>query len=214
MRKKLNSLFPISKIQMVLTNETRKEVKQFFNLFSSIVDDVTVTQYNERGGNLEDLLPKEKDKVSKYLEKNNLPKDTPHLTEANEKIYISDGRKPCHQIFQRLMITYDGRVGMCCHDWGARHCIGFVDKNGFDIDQAISEIENEITKNKKGFELLKNAKRPRPLNTPEEKVKDLSEIWNGKELNRVRDLHKKNKINDLEICRNCSFKDTYLWKQI
>ena len=214
MRKKLNSLFPISKIQMVLTNETKKEVKQFFNLFSSIVDDVTVVQYNERGGNLEDLLPKEKDKVSKYLEKNNLPKDTPHLTEANEKIYISDGRKPCHQIFQRLMITYDGRVGMCCHDWGARHCIGFVDKNGFDIDQAISEIENEITKNKKGFELLKNAKRPRSLNTPEEKVKDLSEIWNDKELNRVRDLHKKNKINDLEICRNCSFKDTYLWKQI
>jgi hypothetical protein len=40
---------------MVMTKDTRDEVDNFYNLFGEIVDDVTVTQYNERGGNLDDL---------------------------------------------------------------------------------------------------------------------------------------------------------------
>ena len=52
-----------------------------------------------------------------------------------KKIFISRKRKPCEQIFQRLMVTYNGRVGMCCHDWGAQHGVGFVDKESFEKDQ-------------------------------------------------------------------------------
>ena len=53
-KKRLNAKFPITKIQMVLTEDTRLETDSFFNLFIDIVDDVTVTPYTERGGGLED----------------------------------------------------------------------------------------------------------------------------------------------------------------
>ena len=213
-RKKMRSLFPISKIQMVLTKDTRSEIKEFFDLFDTIVDDVTVTQYSERGGNMNDLLPENKKKIVDYLQKNNLPKDTPHLVEGDGKVHISKSRKPCEQLFQRLMVTYDGRIGMCCHDWGARHCIGYVDKMGFNIDKSINEIERKINQNKKGFELLKNAIKPRELNSPDKKIKNLKEIWNSKELNNIRSLHKQNRNDEIEICKNCSFKDTYDWVEI
>ena len=54
-RKKLNSQLPRTKIQMILTDETRKVQKEYFELFKDIVDDVSVKQYTERGGNLNDL---------------------------------------------------------------------------------------------------------------------------------------------------------------
>ena len=38
------------------------------------------------------------------------------------------------QVFQRLMITYNGRVGMCCHDWGAQHGVGYVNKDAFKME--------------------------------------------------------------------------------
>ena len=40
---------------MVLTEETRGEIESFYNLFNDIVDDVTVIQYNERGGEISSL---------------------------------------------------------------------------------------------------------------------------------------------------------------
>ena len=35
-----------------MTKETRDEVDDFYQLFKDYADDVTVTQYNERGGKL------------------------------------------------------------------------------------------------------------------------------------------------------------------
>jgi len=131
-RKKLNSKFPVTKIQMILTRDSRDEVENFFALFKPIVDEVTITQYNERGGNLEDLSINEKKIVNAYLEENKLPKDTPFMVDFEGNIFISKNRKPCEQIFQRLMLTFDGRVGMCCHDWGAQHGVGFIDSMAFD----------------------------------------------------------------------------------
>ena len=46
----LKAKFPRTKIQMVLTKDTRNEQKEFFHLFKNIVDDVSVKQYSERGG--------------------------------------------------------------------------------------------------------------------------------------------------------------------
>jgi len=54
-KNEMKSKFPITKIQMILTKETRNEKENFFKLFSDILDDVTVTQYNERGGSISDL---------------------------------------------------------------------------------------------------------------------------------------------------------------
>ena len=213
-KKKMKAKFPISKIQMILTKDTREEVDDFFSSFEDIVDDVTITQYNERGGNIADLTSEQKIKLERYLPKNNLPKDTPYLVNFEGDIYVSRKRKPCEQLFQRLMITYDGRVGMCCHDWGAQHGIGFVDKDAFDNKKIVLDIEKKINDKKKGFELLSNAKKPEDFNEPKHKVETLMNIWNGNELNKVRKKHFEGKVNDIDVCKECTFKDTYSWEKV
>lgn len=213
-RDKKNAKFPVTKIQMVLTDETRSEINQFYELFNTIVDDVTVTPYSERGGNLNSLKAEHKKKILEYIKKNNLPSDTKYSVEAGDKINIAIGRKPCAQIFQRIMITYDGRVAMCCMDWGAQHCIGYVNKAAFNIDKTLKDLKIKIDNNKKGFELLKKAKYPKEYNKPKKVINSIKEIWNGEEINKVRNLHNSNKINELEICKGCDFTDTYIWKVI
>ena len=213
-KKKMNSKFPISKIQMLLTKDSRKEVDNFFELFGNIIDDVTIMHYNERGGKIDDLLTEQKKKLEKYLTNNNLSKDTPYLVNFNGDIYVSRKRKPCEQLFQRLMITYEGRVGMCCHDWGAQHGIGFIDKKAFNNKKAFLDIENKIKEKKRGFELLNQAKIPKNFNEPKHIVENLNKIWNGAELNKVRKKHYNGEVNNVEVCKECTFKDTYSWEKI
>ncbi len=154
------------------------------------------------------------DQIIKELKKENLPIDTPYMVEAHEKISISTKRKSCEQIFQRLMITYDGRVAMCCMDWGAQHCIGYIDKSAQNIDKTLKELKDKIQKNKSGFELLKNAKFPQKFNEPKFEIKKIKELWNGAEINKVRKIHHKAELNNIDICKKCDFKDTYLWREI
>jgi hypothetical protein len=131
------------------------------------------------------------------------------------EIFISKKRKACEQIFQRLMLTYNGRAGMCCHDWGAQHGVGFIDKDAYqNDDKEFLKVKEKIDANKKGFELLKDAKLPNKFNEPESKVESIEEIWNGKELNKVRKIHRENKLNELKVCENCTFKDTYYWEKV
>ncbi len=214
LKKKMKAKFPVTKIQMVLTDESRNEIDDFYNLFGQIVDDVTVTPYSERGGNLNDLKKNQKNKLINYLKKNNLPLDTKYSVEAGEKISVAIGRRSCDQIFQRVMITYDGRVAMCCMDWGAQHCIGYINKKAFDIKKTLEDLKSKIDGNKKGFELLKNAQYPKEFNNPPLKTDSIKNIWNGKEINKVRNIHKKNQLDKISICKACDFKDTYVWKEI
>ena len=59
-KQKLNSKFPYTKIQMIITHETVNEVDSFFKMFNPIVDDVSVISYTERGGDFDKLTEKEK----------------------------------------------------------------------------------------------------------------------------------------------------------
>ena len=213
-KKEMNAKFPVTKIQMIMTEDSRNEVDNFFDLFNDIVEDVTVTQYNERGGNISDLTKTQKDKLKQYLNNNNLPDDTPYLIDFEGNLFISKKRKPCEQLFQRLMITYDGRVGMCCHDWGAQHGIGFIDEKAFDNSSVVKDLENKIMNKKKGFELLSNAVKPKSFNEPVNKVESLEQIWQGKELNKVRNQHYKGNVDSVKVCKECTFKDTYTWEKI
>ena len=54
-RDELGSKFPFTKIQMILTKDTINEVNEFVNNFGDIVDNVSVNQYTERGGDIKDL---------------------------------------------------------------------------------------------------------------------------------------------------------------
>ena len=127
-RNETGSPFPRTKIQMILTDETRKVQDEYFKLFKDIVDDVSVKQYTERGGDLTDL-DKNFAKLIK-TQKNDLiqkfGKDAALLKDSKNNVYISDGRLPCEQPFQRVLTTYDGKVGMCCYDWGATHTVGYL----------------------------------------------------------------------------------------
>ena len=209
-----NSIFPITKIQMIMTKKTRSEVNQFYELFRDCVDDITVTQYNERGGEIDDLDFKKKKIILDYLNINNLDKNTPYMVDIDDNIFISEKRRTCDQIYQRLMVTYSGKVGMCCHDWGAQHAIGYLSKESFEEDKEIITLSKKIEQNKKGFELLKNAIIPKNLNSPEKKIQSLKSLWQGSTLNYVREKHENNEINSIDVCKKCTFKDTYVWKKI
>ena len=112
------------------------------------------------------------------------------------------------------MVTYDGKVGMCCLDWGAKHNLGYLSNKGFSTKIEEKKIIDNLKIKKKGFELLKDAKLPETYNEPEKKISSIKEIWNGLELNKVRDMHLNDKINDIEVCKNCNSKDTFVWEKI
>ena len=211
-KKELNKTFPLTKIQMVMTKTTRNEVDSFFNLFSDIIDDVVVTQYQERGGNLEDITDEQKNKIQTYQKSNHINQ---YIAKANGDLLVSTNRKTCDQPYQRLMIAYNGQVGMCCHDWGAQHCIGYLDEDGINnYDKELNETFQNVKDNKKGFELLKNVKMPEKYYEAKKKVSTLEEIWKGKELNSVRSKHEKGQINEIDVCANCTYKNSYNWKKI
>jgi len=214
LKKEKKRLFPITKIQMVITNETKSEINDFFNLFEGYVDDITVTPYQERGGGLDDVNNKIKQKLKNYFIKNNLSLETPYLSQGDDKLFVSEGRESCFQPLQRLMITYNGMVAMCCLDWGAQHCVGYVDELAYQNDIENDKVNEKIQKGQRGFELLKNAKYSPKYNVPQKKISTLKEIWYGKEIDAVREIHKKKLLDKLDVCKKCSFMDTYKWKKI
>ncbi len=214
LKKKRKQIFPITKIQMVLTENSRDEVDEFYELFGGLINDITVTQYQERGGKIDDLKKNQKDRLNKYIYKNNLDQNVPYMVSPDDKIFVSTSRIPCEQLFQRLMITYSGKVGMCCHDWGAKHTVGYIDEKGFDEIEDIKKVKKNIVNKNKGFTLLKDAKLPEELNKPEKKVQNIIDIWKNEELKKVRQIHKEKKVSQLKVCENCTFKETYNWKSI
>ena len=137
LRKKMKSVFPRTKIQMVLTEDTFKEQDKYFSLFKDIVDDVSVKQYTERGGKIKDIDEKYIRAAcsNENIEKTNLnfkikkiDSNAEIMKDSNGNLFISKGRLPCEQPYQRMLVTYDGRVSMCCYDWGSMHPVGYVDK--------------------------------------------------------------------------------------
>ena len=211
-RENMNAKFPRTKVQMILTKEAYPEQASFFDLFHNFVDEVTVTQYSERGGNIEDLNASDKKRYKKLCNDLNLPDNSPYLKKSDGSISISDSRVPCGQPYQRMFVTYDGRVAMCCEDWGAMHSIGYVSDESFnDEDGDKKLVLDHIKSGRKGFELMSDAIMPPKHNKPKKMIQTLSQIWTGHEVEKVRKAHGDNKANEISICKNCTFKDTYNW---
>ena len=100
---------------------------------------------------------------------------------------------------------------MCCYDWGATHPVGYVSEKAFNNKSDYTDVMEKTKNNKKGFELLSNIEMPKELNNPKEVTSSIKEIWYGAEINEVRDKQVNNCSNDLAICKDCTFKDTYDW---
>ena len=201
---------------MVLTETTHSEQKKFFSLFSNIVDEVSVKQYTERGGKLKDINDNFTKQIGDEIEslKKNYDSEANLMRDSDNNMYISEGRLPCEQPFQRMLITYDGRTSMCCYDWGSMHPVGYVDKLAIEVgDKEHEEVKKKSDKKEKGFDQM-NLEMPKKFNNPSKKVETLEDIWNGKEINHVRENHVNDKLTNVEICKNCPFKETYKWKKI
>ena len=204
----LGAKFPFTKIQMILTKETINEVNEFYENFSDFVDNVSVNQYTERGGDLKDLNEEEKRKYKKILKDKNLPMDTPYMKDIEGNIKLAIGREPCKQPFQRLLVTYDGS------DVFVIGCISsfYTDKKAFDNLADYNDVLQKIKNKKKGFELLKEAKLSTEHNKPKKELSNLKKIWNGLEIDKVRSEHLNNRGDKVSICSKCTFKDVYKWE--
>ena len=210
-RSQMRSALPYTKIQMIMTEETFDEKESFFNLFSDCVDDVSVSQYTERGGEITDIDEATRGIYNQGLLKHDLPEGTPYMRDPKGRLFLSKHRKPCEQPFQRLLVTYEGRVGMCCYDWGAAHPVGYLKPEAYQNDKEYDNIIERARKKDKGFELLSKVEKSIIFNQPPEKVNTLKEIWFGKEIDAVRKIHISNNVDDVVICSGCDFKDTYEW---
>jgi MoaA/NifB/PqqE/SkfB family radical SAM enzyme len=209
------ALFPRTKIQMILTSETFSERESFYTLFEEYVDDVSVKQYTERGGKLSELDPTTQQRLQTTLVERNLSPDTPFFRDKDGKLFIAVGRLPCEQPYQRLLVTYDGRAGMCCYDWGAQHPVGYADKLAIELgENEYSRVLERAKAGAKGFIPLKAVGMPRHYNTPASVVQSLSEIWTGSEIDAVRTAHVEGRGGDVAICKTCPFKETYRWEAI
>ena len=214
-KKKLNSKFPRTKIQMVLTEKTREEKNSFYNLFENYVDDISVKQYSERGGKIKDLnldyFKNSSTSRDELIKRVNTESDV--MKNINGEIFISEKRLPCEQPFQRLLISYDGIVSMCCYDWGNQHPVGFIDDLSFNNKNEVLNIKKKIENNSKGFQLMK-PNIPKQFNFPKKKVNSVEEIWSSEDIEFVRTEHIKGNIEKIEVCKNCTFKETYAWTKV
>jgi MoaA/NifB/PqqE/SkfB family radical SAM enzyme len=211
-RAEMNSPFPRTQIQMVLTAETHAEQEAFFALFEDCVDDVSVKAYTERGGSLADLDPETRTEVRTFLDAHAMPADTPYWRDRTGTVFVSTGRLPCEQVFQRLMVTYNGSVSMCCYDWGNEHPVGYLDSQAWEegLEPYLITID-KASRRAPGFDRMPNLTLPTRHTVPPSRAQTLKEIWDGQALNDVRRHHLEGQVDQVEICGQCPFKETYQW---
>tara|TARA_B110000037_G_scaffold210026_1_gene259830 strand:+ start:7424 stop:8785 length:1362 start_codon:yes stop_codon:yes gene_type:complete len=223
LKKKLKSTFPRTKIQMVLTKDTFAEQDEYFSLFKDIVDDVSVKQYTERGGKINDVGEEYlrsacgneniEGSTINYVTKKIDP-NAEIMKDPDGNLFVSKGRLPCEQPYQRMLVTYDGRVSMCCYDWGSMHPVGYVDQLAIENgEKEHKKIKKKADKKAKGFDLMK-LELPKIFNEPLKEVKTIEQVWYGDDINLVRTKHSKNLLEDVPICKGCPFKETYDWQKI
>jgi len=152
--------------------------------------------------------------VKKILDRKKVNPNSEFMRDSDGKIFVSKGRLPCEQPYQRMLVTYDGRVSMCCYDWGSMHPVGYVDQLAIDIgEKEYEKVKKKADLKTKGFDLM-NLEMPKIFNQPKKKVRTIEEIWFVDDINNVRTKHSKNLLEEVPIFKNCPFKETYNWEKI
>ncbi|MDB2411925.1 radical SAM protein [Litoricolaceae bacterium] len=196
-RREIGAAFPYVKVQMVDIDNSGDSHRDLFQLFGGIVDEIQVSPYSERVENGSG--------VSWWSNGVGL-----EMSDSSGNRLISVGRRGCYQPFQRLMVTYDGRVSKCCYDWGSANPVGYVgDRKPAQIDPAVLIASDRAIKNKKGFEkdVGKTVQDFQPI--PE--VRGLSDCWVGEPMNSFRKLQIDERLCGDNLCKKCDFKDSFKW---
>lgn len=103
LRKELGRDKPRIVINTVLMRETQDEIFQVFEKWAPYVDKINVLPVG-RYGNVDDLAP-------------------------IQRLSGQVKRRPCHQIFDRMMIFWDGTVTVCCADINADLKVGHIQES-------------------------------------------------------------------------------------
>ncbi len=216
LKQEMGSPLPRTKIQMILMLETFEEQDSFFALFEDCVDDVSVKAYTERGGRLPDLDEVMRRAIEPDMAEHGIDHNAAYWRDLDGNLFVSKGRLPCEQPFQRLIVTYDGRVSMCCYDWGSEYPVGYVDEEGFaNGDDDYEKVMDSIKAGKTGFaEHMATARMPKRYVDPPKIVETLGQIWHGAIINEVREKHICGRLEDVPICTRCPFKETYHWLKV
>jgi MoaA/NifB/PqqE/SkfB family radical SAM enzyme len=219
-RSELGAAFPLTRVQMILIGEAYNETQEFYRLFDGVIDDIMVKAYSERGGKFEELAPEDRKKVQHHFTHHEKAPELNMSTlefwkDAEGNIFYATGRLPCQQIYQRLMVSYDGSVHMCCYDWAAEHPVGYVSAMAYENGmQDYAAVVDSAKRGTKGFKLLSSVVMPHRYVFPEGKTQTLAEIWDGAVLNAVREAHVGGRIDEVPICRKCPLKETYNWQNV
>ncbi|MBF0234431.1 MAG: radical SAM protein [Desulfamplus sp.] len=92
---------------------------------------------------------------------------------------ITVERKPCPLLWSQAVVAWDGRLGLCCEDFNIDHSPGKVGL----IDHSPEKVGHPPGK---GVQ-----------------VNSLLELWNGKEMSRIRELHTNGEYDSHPMCRVC-----------
>lgn len=108
LKKELKSDKPITRVQMVLMKENKKEWNDFVKLFENIVDTIAYVDYLDHGN--------QKNHKNRGL------------------VDLSSNKKPfcCPQLWQRMFIHPDGVVTPCCIDSNRELNLGNVNEKNID----------------------------------------------------------------------------------
>ena len=209
-RATMGQRFPYFQIQGVGTNELLAQAELYLNVFGDICDELVINPYSERGLGLsaENELSK-----SSSEEDGNYP--LLEMITWDQKVHRAYKRKPCAQPFQRMLITYDGRVAACCYDWGAMHPIGYTlcDRAELSVNPNII-VKERADRQRPGYGILGDLNMPEdsPLTDVFDK-RSLPEIWAGPGSAYLKQSMMAGNISAVEMCRHCDFKDTYVWEK-
>jgi radical SAM protein with 4Fe4S-binding SPASM domain len=116
-RNKLKSPTPIVRVSMVVMKENKREVLDYIKLWKPIVDLVGFSDY---------LNPQGMDKRKRYA-----------IKLRRHENFV------CSQLYQRLFIHYNGKIGLCCVDYDAECDLGNV-KDTFIKDVWLGEKMRKI----------------------------------------------------------------------
>ena len=62
--------------------------------------------------------------------------------------------------------------------------------------------------------MLQNVKIAPVYNDPPKEVQTIKDLWVGDEINKVREKHQHGGVDDLQICKGCTYKNTYNWIEV